>query len=913
MLMVRNLLLAASVVLVEAQDNLGVAQGYTTFKTSAFNGQVVKQSQTLASLRSASSNFDFLPLDLISQLAANGVHHTGDITIRYRTSGTTAWTSIDSSTSRKAVTPLTTLGTNVVAGADIAATLGSNLPFKVTREWIAQGKDLALRFNITNTATSSIELGSLGLPIIINNIFTNRLATDTQDKCSLADPYIGLQAGFVRVSPLKGTGNALAVAPLGSTRFEAWRFLTEQSGNFGYQGQTFEGNYEWQIHSLAWAENEWKSATPWNTATSKSLKAGEVYSVGVRFLLADSVQGIEDVVSASGTPLAVGIPGYVVPADLTARLYLNYTAAVTSIDTGGAFTVTAPTSSGQAYKLVPTGQVWGRARVTIVYADGKEQTIHYFLPKATPSTLADLGKFFTTSAHFTNTSDPFNRAPSIMTYDRELNRIVDQDPRVWIAGLSDEGGTGAYLATAMKQFIQPKANEVSILDAFIHDTLVGTLQQNNTFGIVASAFFYDPTTLPTYPYDKSTDWTSWTSWTRDRAYTTRRAYNYIHPVATYWAMYRVARNYPSTSTNLRAEWPWYLSRAYNTTQYCLSNRAANCDYGLVGLMGETVLGSLLTDLQHENMSSEAAALETTMRYRATLWSTQAVPYGSEMAWDSTGQEGVYYWSDYFGFSATVAKTVGSVLGYMTTVPHWGWNGNARRYWDFVYGGKLRQVERQIHHYGSGLNSLPLLAWVEGNGGGGGGGAGEEEEELLYALRVGFAGNMAPLTNVDQEGFAAAAFHSFPELLRWDAYSGDYGPGFLGLALGQCVYIVSSSRYGDVVFGGNLVEESSNTTTVVVEPRDAVRRRVFVAELGLKVEISAGVLERVVFGRGSGSLELVVGAASTEDGLKATEVVVWVKEVGKVGTRFGVVDAVEGRGGWVVGLEGETTGVKIVES
>lgn len=30
---------------------------------------------------------------------------------------------------------------------------------------------------------------------------------------------------------------------------------------------------------------------------------------------------------------------------------------------------------------------------------------------------------------------------------------------------------------------------------------------------------------------------------------------------------------------------------------------------------------------------------------------------------------------------SVTKTINSVLGYMPNVPHWGWDGNARRYWD----------------------------------------------------------------------------------------------------------------------------------------------------------------------------------------------------------------------------------------
>ena len=68
----------------------------------------------------------------------------------------------------------------------------------------------------------------------------------------------------------------------------------------------------------------------------------------------------------------------------------------------------------------------------------------------------------------------------------------------------------------------------------------------------------------------------------------------------------------------------------------------------------------------------------------------AIRFGSEMAWDSTGQEGVYAWSVYFGDSTTATNTLNSILAYQPTVPHWGYNGNARRYWDNIYGGKVSQ-------------------------------------------------------------------------------------------------------------------------------------------------------------------------------------------------------------------------------
>lgn len=51
-----------------------------------------------------------------------------------------------------------------------------------------------------------------------------------------------------------------------------------------------------------------------------------------------------------------------------------------------------------------------------------------------------------------------------------------------------------------------------------------------------------------------------------------------------------------------------------------------------------------------------------------------------MAWDSTGQEGVYAWSKFFNDTTTAINALDSIIAYQPTVPHWGYNGNARRYW-----------------------------------------------------------------------------------------------------------------------------------------------------------------------------------------------------------------------------------------
>ena len=116
-----------------------------------------------------------------------------------------------------------------------------------------------------------------------------------------------------------------------------------------------------------------------------------------------------------------------------------------------------------------------------------------------------------------------------------------------------------------------------------------------------------------------------------------------------------------------------------------------------------------------------------MRARAERWRREAYPFGSEMPWDSTGQEEVYAWTKYFGYDDKAEVTLNAILGYDPTIPHWGYNGSARRYWDFIFAAKDRRLERQLHHYGSGLNAIPLLSEYR------------EHPEDVYLLRVGMAG------------------------------------------------------------------------------------------------------------------------------------------------------------------------------
>ena len=187
-------------------------------------------------------------------------------------------------------------------------------------------------------------------------------------------------------------------------------------------------------HSRAYAEEEWQNAEPWNQPTSVTLAPGESRSFGVRFLVSPGIRQIEATLLAAGRPVAIGVPGYVLPMDERAKLFLKAGSEVASVQVSplGALSITAAgrTPGGWASFAVQ-GRQWGRARVTVVYADGTSQTIHYKVIKPATQVVADLGHFLTTEQWFERPADPFGRSPSVISYDYDSKQQVTEDaPRL---------------------------------------------------------------------------------------------------------------------------------------------------------------------------------------------------------------------------------------------------------------------------------------------------------------------------------------------------------------------------------------------------------------------------------------------------------------------------------------------------
>jgi Family of unknown function (DUF5695) len=357
---------------------LGLEQGYLEFDTPDFKVKLVKASQTIAALQpKAADGFDFTPADRLERRAANGYHHLGDLTLRLRTGNTGPWQKYDTAEARKPVQALPPPA-GVLAVSDLAATLPADIPVQITRSWLLENGRLVLQFDISNKSATPVEIGAMGVPMIFNNILTGRNLKEAHEKCSFFDPYIGQDAGYLQVTRLSGLGPALVVVPEGHTPFEAYQLLNEPTR----PNQTFEGAFGWMVHTQAYAEDEWKNVNQWNAPTNVSIAPGATVTYGVRFLLSDQIRNIETTLVANHRPVAVGIPGYVLPMDQDARLFLNYAHKVRNlaVEPPGAITINEdkPARNGwKAYTL--RGKIWGRTRLTITYDDDSKQAISYYV------------------------------------------------------------------------------------------------------------------------------------------------------------------------------------------------------------------------------------------------------------------------------------------------------------------------------------------------------------------------------------------------------------------------------------------------------------------------------------------------------------------------------------------------------
>lgn len=799
--------------------------------------RLLPNTQTPVALSPKGMDFDFTVGDKIRQRLAGGFYHLGDVTFRAH-AGSGPWKTFKTNSVPSAAKTVDAAGSL----ADLTETVGPHCPVSIERRWLNDRGRLVMRVVVRNKTDQPVELGAFGVAMVFNNNFIGRSLDDVHERCSLADPYIGGDAGYLQITRVNGAGPVLLVLPECGTGFEAYRPLGDEPTP---RSCTFEGFYEWTVHSKAYAENEWKKAVPWNAPTARTLQPGEKAQYGFVFVTAPGMDAIEKTLAAQGHPVAVGLPGYVLPMDQRFRLMIRGSSEIKSItvEPSSTLSITAeaePTANGwRGYSV--EGNREGTARVVVAYAGGRRQFIHYKVIPSQAEQVERVARFHQEKQWYTDVKDPFKRTYSYMGWDRDADALVLQDTAVFNAGLSDECGAGPNLLMAMKNLLMPDPKQVEQLEQYVDHALWGNLQYKDNYGVKASLFYWDPKTHPGY-YTIPGGW-----WDKPRSDITWRAYNYPHQAAVYWSLYRLARNHEGLVKS--HSWDWYLRQAYRTA-LVMRDHCGPKDFTFLaqyGLMDGAVFLEILADLRREGWTKEADELEKYNKTRMAIWKSLKYPYGSEMPWDTTGQEEVYLWARHFGETASADTTLKAVRAYTPIVPNWGYNGSSRRYFDSACYGHRALLARELQHYGASLNAIPLLDAFRRDG------------HNLDLLRAGYAGANGVLCNIDSRGRSSMCFLADPAVMDYEPFSGDYGSAFFGFVQNAGSYAVRDKEFGWLGFG---CQVSENKSVLTVVPQDAFRSRVYLAPVKLSLVLDAGTFERVQYDTISGKVHLTFAPATS---------------------------------------------------
>lgn len=911
--------------------NNGMVEAMTNFSVGGLAFSISNVSGTIASVNdvNAPAGFSYTPADAPRQ--ATGYHHLGDVTLRFR-----PYASLPS-------TPYTEVTTAVVdRHGPVAPMVAGNLPgsiwasdvtpvlaasaggsddallgLTVVREYTPapDGLGIIMSLVVTNTnnassdADATIEIGGLGVSMVFNQDWSGLSLEQAAAQCSFAEPYIGVDGGYVKVTPMPGQGPVMIVAPswLGCNLsssvdgcgggLEAWRMLSSDPTP---RSVTFEGFYSYVIHSKAWADNEWVAAQPWNEASSLVLKPGQVAVHSLRlWTVPAGLEGVDQSLTAAGLPVVRGRPGYVLTSDMTtASLEVVVPAGMVmqgiQADPPGVVVFGVPVPSpGPApstftipVTVLGDAEQGGRVRATITYAANSSdtsttpplsQSVHLFVLPPLASHIDAYTAFTAAYAWYDDTSDPFGRAFSFMDYDASVSSVMEQEERVFVVGLSDEAGAGSGLGIAFQTRGKPDVGVATLIATYVNKTLLGTKAdgQNTQVSIATSggtsgygvraSMFWGPG-MPGYNY--SIPCNGWACWDEARAETTWRAYNYPHPAMVLYSMYRLTRDnedmgvatlaYAASSSATypglvgASSWDVYLRAAANTIIGMWTNAGPSQGSGFLaqfGLMVGSGYGLVLSALLEEaaaagpgdtEWSAYAATIDAIQRNRTAIWASLPFPYGSEMPWDSTGQEEVFTFTQAYGSYRTSNLTLAAVKAYTPDLPHWAYHGSSRRYFDFGVNGKIMSAgptERALHHYGAGINSVVLLS------------AYMLFPNDTYAVRAGFAASWGCLTTIDLDtGAPSMGWHGDASLLVAEPYTADHGIGMYGGSRGWGCYVHNESSGSGLVsgYGCDIVASSSAGSSGssgsssgsgwVITPYDPHRRLVYIGMLGLRLQL-----------------------------------------------------------------------------
>ena len=241
----------------------------------------------------------------------------------------------------------------------------------------------------------------------------------------------------------------------------------------------------------------------------------------------------------------------------------------------------------------------------------------------------------------------------------------------------------------------------------------------------------------------------------------------------------------------------------------------------LGLMGRGNFTTMPELFRRFALEGAAKNIELEIAKWSQYWNEEpGYPYGSELFYDNTGYESVFFYARAGGFNDLARRTVRVTLAGRGQAPCWFWNDSDQRWWDAVRTvpeyAQFTDFGENCHHYMTGLNGWMLLEAFE---------SGMTDNSTRPA---GFSGVLNSWARVHPDGFASMCYCPDPssDNYGFNQFSGDVGLGLWGnLKAARCI-VVDNPVLGRLVYGGKPIDDGDSPESVIqIQPMAGMRHRV----------------------------------------------------------------------------------------
>lgn len=737
--------------------------------------------------------------------------------------------------------------------------------FKLVETYKLVDDKLQWSITVENINDTDLTFGDFGLPLPFNEYWTGR--SQPYEESVVDHSFVGQDSSYIYASRPSGQGKFLLMTPDVSTGagFEYqdhWRINNGHAGSAWAQDQAgwANGLNVFYIHSDVIKS----TGSSYLENTTLTLKAGESKTYTFHFSAAESETDMKTQLYKAGIIDAVAVPSMAFAVNMPAKFYLHTSYAAEEIenieikcahDTGlyeglqnsVSNKLECTKAEGTSYEYVETvtknGEQYhvynlrlsclGANHMEITYGDGKRTTLQFYAMDSAEDALELHADFVAEKTQVDAEGEIWDKIFDDWMMDTKSVRGVYTGYFGW----GDDWGFthGEYLAE--KNVYQPDAEQIQAVDEYL-DTFIwnSLMKEHQNDYLVNDWLDYEP---------------------NNTGQGTSRGYAYPHVYNTYFSMYKIAEKYPDMVEYIEDK-DTYLLRAAKILRALYSSGVGyNWD---TGLMGESTTPAIIDALNKEGYYSEAEAIENIMSRKYNNFKNAKYPYGSEYAYDNTGEEAVYTLAKLNDNLDMMGKIDLKTRACRGLQPIWYHYANptticGENWWNFQYTASLA--------------GYCMDDWLrlQDNG--------MTEDELADAARVNYAAKLANLTAInsgqidaDPENIGTVAWTYQSELGNsggqgtgggkihngWRQMSGEADTGLFGAMQILSADVATDNIFGLFGYGCQVTEENGYYR---VTPLDGLYTRLNFINERLSIELDRDQYNQAVVSTAADEIQLTM--------------------------------------------------------